>query len=195
MGMIELKSEKVEVPEDIVHINRFFYEKGWTDGLPIIPPTGERVLALLQGTLRSPGKAIGLIPPRWAEANVEKIAINAVMAGCLPEYMPIIIAGLQAMVQARFNLYGVQATTHPCGPLLIINGPIRKKLGINCGYSIFGPGTRANATIGRAIRLVLLNIGGASPGQVDKATHGQPGKFTDVIGESEEKSPWESLSA
>jgi hypothetical protein len=162
--MIELKSEKVEVPEDIVHINRFFYEKGWTDGLPIIPPTGERVLALLQGTLRSPGKAIGLIPPRWAEANVEKIAINAVMAGCLPEYMPIIIAGLQAMVQARFNLYGVQATTHPCGPLLIINGPIRKKLGINCGYSIFGPGTRANATIGRAIRLVLLNIGGASPG-------------------------------
>lgn len=192
--MSHLKSEKIEVPEDIVRINRLFFEKGWSDGLPIIPPTEERVLSLLQGTRRKIDEVIGLIPPKWAEATVEKIAINSVIAGCLPEYMPIIIATVQAMMESKFNLYGVQATTHPCGPLVIINGPIIKKLGINCGYGCFGPGTMANATIGRAIRLILINIGGATPGKVDKATHGQPGKFTYLIGENEEKSPWEPLS-
>ena len=192
--MVQLRSEKMQVPDDIVDVNRFFYEKGWTDGLPIIPPTEERVQSFLRGTLRNPEEVIGFVPPKWGEATVEKVAINAVMAGCLPEHMAIVIAAIQAMVEAKFNLYGVQATTHPCGPLLIINGPIRTQLGINCGYGAFGPGALANATIGRAIRLVLLNIGGAVPGEVDKATHGQPGKFTYAIGENEEKSPWEPLS-
>lgn len=171
--MAPLQSDRTEVPEDIYEISRFFCEKGWSNGLPIIPPTEERVLKILQGTERRPEEVIGLIPPRWADATVEKIAINAVMAGCLPEHMPLLLAAIEAMLEKSFNLYGVQTTTHPCGPLLIINGPIRKHLGINCGYGALGPGTPANATIGRAIRLILLNIGGAVPGKVDKATHGQ----------------------
>lgn len=192
--MSQLQSKRVEVSEDIAEINRFFYEQGWTDGLPIVPPTEERVLSLLKGVQRKSDEVIGVIPPRWAEATTEKIAINAVVAGCLPDHMPVIIAAVEAMVEKKFNLYGVQATTHPCSPLLIINGPIKKRLGINCGYGAFGPGTLANAVIGRAIRLILINIGGATPAKVDKATHGQPGKFTYVIGENEEESPWEPLS-
>lgn len=191
--MQHLQSERIEVSEDFEEINHLFYEKGWSDGLPIVPPIEERVLKLLQGTERKAEEVIGTIPPRWAEAAVEKIAINAVMAGCLPEHMPVIIAAIEAMVVGKFNLYGVQTTTHPCGPLIIINGPIRKRLGINCGYGAFGPGTLANAVIGRAIRLILLNIGGAIPAKVDKATHGQPGKYTYVIGENEEESPWKPL--
>ncbi len=192
--MPQLQSERIEVPEDIREITLLFYEKGWSDGLPVIPPTEERVLDLLQGTRRKPDEVIGLIPPRWADATTEKIAINAVMAGCLPEHMPVIIAAVEAMVEEKFNLYGIQATTHPCSPLLIINGPIRKQLGINCSYGAFGPGTLPNAVIGRAIRLILINIGGATPARVEKATHGQPGKFTYVIGENEKESPWEPLS-
>jgi hypothetical protein len=188
-----LRSERVEISEEIEEINRFFYEKGWSDGLPIIPPTQERVLTLLQGTQRKAEEVIGLLPPKWAEATIEKVAINAVMAGCLPGYMPTIIAVIEAMAVGEFNLYGIQTTTHPCCPLVIINGPIRKPLGINCGYGLLGPGTLANAVIGRAIRLILLNIGGAVPGAVDKATHGQPGKYTYVLGENEEESPWEPL--
>ena len=192
--MIQLKSEQIEVPEDIAEASLLFYKKGWSDGLPIIPPTGERTLLMLQGTKRHPDEVIGLIPPKWAEATVEKIAINAVMAGCLSEHMPIIIASVAAITEAKFNLYGVQTTTHPCGVLLVVNGPIRKRLGINCGYGAFGPGTLANAVIGRALRLILINIGGALPGKVDKATHGNPGKYTYVIGENEEENPWEPLS-
>ncbi len=192
--MRQFKSERIEIPEDISDISRFFYEKGWSDGLPIIPPTEERVLSLLQGTKRKSDEVVAPIPPKWAEASVEKVAINSVMAGCFPEHLPIIIAAVEAMVEERFNLYGIQATTHPCGVLLIVNGPIRKRLGINCGYGAFGPGTLANAVIGRAVRLILINIGGAVPGKVDKSTLGQPGKFTSVIGENEEENPWEPLS-
>ena len=192
--MLRLQSERIEISEALGEINRLFCEKGWSDGLPIVPPTEERVIDLLQGTGKKPEEVVVLIPPRWAEATVEKVAINAVMAGCLPEHMPVIISCLKAMTEAKFNLYGVQTTTHPCGPLVIINGPIRKNLKINSGYGAFGPGTLANASIGRAIRLILLNVGGAIPGKVDKATHGQPGKYTYVIGENEEQSPWEPLS-
>jgi hypothetical protein len=192
--MHRLKSERIQVPENIVEINRVFYEKGWTDGLPIIPPTQERVLTLLHGTNRDPHDVIGLIPPSWAEVTVEKIAINSVMAGGLPEHLPFIIAAVEAMIDRKFNLYAVQATTHPCSPLLLINGPMRNRASINCGYGAFGAGTLANAAIGRAIRLILINIGGAIPGKVDKATHGQPGKYTYVIGENEEESPWEPLA-
>ncbi len=192
--MAGLKAASIDVPEDIVEITRIFNDKRWGDGLPIIPPTEQRVEAMLRGTLRQTDEVIGLIPPRLAEATVEKIAINSVMAGCVPEHMPVLIAGLEAMLEEKFNLYGVQATTHPCGPMLILNGPIRARLRINCKYGVFGPGTSANAVIGRAIRLVLINIGGAIPSQVDKATHGQPGKYSCVIGESEEESPWDPLS-
>jgi len=192
--MWQFTSEKIEVPEDISEINRFFVEKGWSDGLPVIPPTEGRVLSLLHGTDRKPDEIIAHIPPKWAEATVEKVAINAVMAGCFPEHMPIIFAAVEAIAEERVNLYGIQATTHPCGVLLIVNGPTRKNLGINCSYGAFGPGTLANAVIGRAIRLILMNIGGAVPGRVDKSTLGQPGKFTYLIGENEEENPWEPLS-
>lgn len=192
--MAGLKAERIDVPEDIVEVTRVFNDKGWGDGLPIVPPTEQRVEAMIHGTLRQPDEVIGLIPPRMAEATVEKIGISSVMAGCDPEHMPVLIAALEGMIEEKFNLYGVQATTHPCGPMLILNGPIRKRLGINCRYGVFGPGTSANAVIGRAIRLILINIGGAIPGEVDKATHGQPGKYSCVIGESEEESPWDPLS-
>ena len=194
MGMVGLKSGRIDVPEDVSEITRIFNEKRWSDGLPVIPPTEQRVETILRGTFRQPHDVIGLIPPSLAEATVEKLAINSVMAGCVPEHMPVLIAALEAMLEEKFNLYGVQATTHPCGPMLIINGPIRARLGINCRYGVFGPGTFANAVIGRAIRLVLINIGGAIPGEVDKATHGQPGKYSCVIGENEEESHWEPLS-
>jgi len=193
MAEFKLSAERLEVPDAAQETSRIFYEKGWTDGLPIIPPTPEAVEGLLQEIKRRPDEAIGLVPPRGAEATVEKIAINAVMAGCFPEHMPVIISAIEALVDKRFNLYGVQTTTHPCAPLLIINGPIRKKLGINSGYNVFGQGSLANAVIGRAIRLILLNIGGGTPGGGDKATHGHPGKFTYCAGENEEKSPWQPL--
>ncbi len=183
----------MDVPESPEEINDLYYRNGWTDGLPIIPPTEERVARMTAGIARKPQDVVGEIPPQWSEATVEKVAINAVMAGCLPEYMPIVLTALEAMLEPKFNLYGIQATTHPCTPLIIINGPIRQKLGINSEYNVFGQGTRANATIGRAIRLVLINIGGAIPGKLDPATHGQPSKYSFCMAENEEKSPWPPL--
>ena len=126
-------------------------------------------------------------------ATIEKLAINAVMAGCRPEHMPVVVAAVEAMTQPEFNLDGVQSTTNPCGVALVLNGPVRKRLNVNCGPGCLGPGWRANAVLGRAIRFVLLNIGGGRPGDVDKATHGFPGKYTLCFGEDEESSPWEPL--
>jgi hypothetical protein len=131
------------------------------------------------------------VPPEGGVATAGKLAANTVMAGCLPEYFPVVIAAVKAMVEPKFNLLGIQATTNPVAPMLIVNGPIRNQLEINGGRGALGPGWRANATIGRAIRLILLNIGGAKPGEVDKATIGQPGKYTFCLGEFEEQSPWE----
>ncbi|MFC1909141.1 hypothetical protein ACFLXD_04725 [Chloroflexota bacterium] len=188
-----LVSEKVQIADSIEAINSLFIEKGWSDGLPVIPPTEEAVERMLAGTDKSPADVVGVIPPRWAEATVEKIAINAVMAGCLPEYMPVIITAVSAMSEETFNLRGVQATTHPCAPLLIVNGPIALKLNINSKSGAFGPGWRSNATIGRAIRLILTNVGGALPGVTDMATQAQPCKYTFCIAENEEENPWEPL--
>ncbi|HOD74180.1 MAG TPA: hypothetical protein PKM13_06550, partial [Candidatus Bipolaricaulis anaerobius] len=164
-----------------------------TDGLPIVPPTPEAVECMLGPVGRDPQEVIAAVPPKYGHATLEKIAINAVMAGCLPEYLPVVVAALEAMCEERFNLYGIQVTTHPCAPLVIVNGPIRQALDINGGYGVFGPTWRANATIGRAIRLALLNLGGAAPGSLDKATHGHPGKFSFCIAENEEESPWVPL--
>ncbi len=190
---LELISERIEVDDDVEKINDFFYRNGWTDGLPIIPPTEERVERMLSGTRRDHKDSLGSVPPGGGEATIEKVAINAVMAGCLPEYMPLILTALEAMLDERFNLHWIQATTHPVSPLIIVNGPIRDELKINSGHNVFGQGSRANATIGRAIRLVLLNIGGGVPGKIDMATHGQPGKYSFCIAENEEASPWEPL--
>jgi len=163
---------------------------GWGDGLPLIPPTADRVQAMLDTVAESPDRVLGLVEPRRGEATVEKVAINAVMAGCRPEYFPAVVAAVRAVCQPRFNLYALNTTTCCATPVLMINGPARHALGIECGYSCLGHNGRANATIGRALRLVMRNVGGSIPGGVSKSTFGQPGRVSLCFGEWEEKSPW-----
>lgn len=187
---MELTSERISLRDSLEAVNRLFYGRGWTDGLPVVPPTEERVAEMLTYADLSPDHVVAELPPRWGEATVEKLAINAVMAGCLPTYFPVIVAAIHAMSESPFNLYGIQTTTHPCAPLVIVNGPIAGELDINGGYNAFGPGWRANATIGRAIRLILMNVGGGIPGRTDRATQGQPSKYSFCIAENEEANPW-----
>lgn len=191
MGYEVLKSARITFQESLDEVQDIMYSKGMTDGLPVIPPTEERVMRMIEYNKLDPQKLIGPVEPAKGLATVEKIAINAVMAGCLPEYLPVIIAAVEAWQKSGFDLFGVQATTHPCGMIAIVNGPIRDKLKINYSSGCMGPGWRANATIGRAIRLVMLNIGGAAPGPVDKSTQGSPCKFSFCFGENEEENPWE----
>ena len=173
----------------------FCYRQGWTDGLPVIPPTPERVNEFLAYAGLAPDTILGTIPARNRIITAEKVAINAVMAGCLPNYMPVIVAAIEAMCQEPFNLHGITATTGGTAPLLIVSGPVAQQLNINGGVNCFGPGVRANATIGRAIRLVLMNVGGAIPGVLDKACLGHPGKYSYCIAEDEEGNPWASLGS
>ena len=187
-----LQSEQVLL-DDTVDPIEVCYQNGWTDGLPVVPPTPERVERMLSGTNRSPQELITSVPPKWGKATVEKIAINAVMAGCLPEYLPVILAAVEAMAAEEFNLHGVQVTTSHVSPMIVVNGPIRKELDINDGFNLFGQGWRANATIGRVIRLICTNIGGALPGELDRAAFGHIGKYTCCIAENEEDSPWDPL--
>jgi hypothetical protein len=168
-----------------------FFERGWTDGLAIVPPTEELVKQMIQASGRTPDEEIGEIPPAQGIATIEKLAINAVMAGCRPEYFPIIITALEAMLEPEHNLNGVQTTTHSCVPLVIVHGPIAKQLGFNAGDGVFGSGFRANGTVGRAIRLILWNLGGNIPGEVDKSTQAHPGKWSFCIAEKEDAHPWE----
>ena len=170
------------------------YARGWTDGLPVIPPTRERVLRMLTGTTRHPQDVIAIAPPDLVELTVEKVAINAVMAGCLPEYMPWVIAALEAVCNDQFNMHGVLATTMPVGPVIICNGPGTRAIGMNSGINAFGQGNRANNTIGRAVQLTIRNVGGGRPGEVDRATHGNPGKISFCFAEDEEGSPFTSLA-
>ena len=186
-------SEQIEVADSVEAVSDLFFKKGWTDGLPIIPPTQDAVFRMLAGTNRSATDVVSTIPPLRNEATVESLAINAVMAGCLPEYLPILIAAITAMCEEPFNLNTMQTTTHPCSPLTIINGPIIKNLNINGKFGAFGSGWRSNATIGRAINLILMNIGGAFPGKTDMSTQSQPSKYAFCIAENEEDSPWEPL--
>ncbi|MCL0102220.1 hypothetical protein M1O29_03965 [Dehalococcoidia bacterium] len=185
----ELTSARITVDTDDEAQDRF-YREGWTDGLPIVLPTDERVGNMVEASGMKAGEVIATIPPGTGAATVEKIAINAVMAGCLTEYIPAIIAAIKALTETKFNLNGIQTTTNPAGTLILFNGPIRNELAINCGSNCLGPGSRANSAIGRAIRLCMLNIGGAIPGEIDKATQGMPGKYALCFGELEEESPW-----
>ncbi len=171
----------------------FAEARGWTDGLPIVPPTPARVRAVLAADPRPPETVIAPVAPSMAEAMLEGLAISLVMAGGVPALLPALVAAVEAVADPAFNLLGVQATTNPATPLLVINGPAREALGFQAGGNALGQGRRANATLGRALRLVLLNIGGARPGEADRATHGQPGKFTFCLAEREEASPWEPL--
>ncbi|MFH1484439.1 MAG: hypothetical protein ABIH46_00065 [Chloroflexota bacterium] len=188
------------MPEDIIAaddsldtINHMACQQGWGDGLPVVPPTIERVVRMMATVDLAPEDIVAEIFPKRGIATVEKLAANAVMAGCMPSYFPVVIAAAEAMAAPEFNLFRINCTTNSVGVMLIINGPVRHEIGVNCGYGLFGPGWRANATIGRAARLIQLNIGGSVPGSVSKSTHGQPGRFSMCIGENEEVSPWEPM--
>jgi len=189
-----LRARRVELASMEDEFDALF-ERGWTDGLPVVPPTERRVLAMLGGTKRAPDEVVATVPPDLVPCTVEKVAINAVMAGCKPEYLPVVLATVEAACTDEFNIHGLLATTMPTGPVIVVNGPIRPALGMNSGINVFGQGNRANLTIGRALALVIRNVGGGRPGGVDRATFGNPGKLAFCFPEDEEGSPWQPLSA
>ena len=170
------------------------YDRDWSDGLPVVPPTEARVLRMLEGTTRAPDEIVAVVPPDLADVTVEKIAINAVMAGCKPDYLPVVIAAVEAICTDDFNMHGVLATTMDVGPIIIVNGPIAREIGMNSGGNVLGQGNRANATIGRAVQLVVRNVGGGKPGGVDRSAHGSPHKIGLAFAEDEVGSPWNSLA-
>lgn len=170
------------------------FERGFTDGLPVVPPTPERVVRMLGGTSREASEIIGVLPPNMAPCSVEKAAINAVMAGCKPEYFPVVLATLEAACREEFGLHGLLATTLSHGPVIIVNGPVASRIGMNSGLNVLGQGNRANATIGRALQLIVRNVGGGRPGEVDRACFGSPAKYTCCFAENDADSPWESLA-
>lgn len=192
-GAVSFKSRPVEIGgyEDD---SEACFERGWSDGLPVVPPTPVRVYRMLQGTKRDPAEVLGAMPPDYAACTVEKVAVNAVMAGCKPEYMPVLLAAVEAALDDAFCLHGVIATTMFIGPIAIVNGPARRALGMNSGVNALGQGNRANNTIGRALQLAIRNIGGGRPGGVDRATLGNPGKVGMCFAEDEEGMSWEPLS-
>jgi hypothetical protein len=186
-------SARHRIPDDFDAFQDFALEQGWGDGLPLVPPTPERVTRLLYAVGDDADDELGCVPPRNGVLTVEALAVNAAMAGCPPDCFQVVVAAASALLEPRFNLASIQSTTHPCAPLVIVNGPIRETLGLLSRYNCFGQGSRANATIGRAIRLLLLNIGGAAPGLLDRSTQGQPAKYSYCVAENEEESPWPPL--
>ena len=172
-----LRSRRVELAELEDDIEAMF-ARGWTDGLPVVPPTEERVLRMLDGTSRDPADVVATVPPDLVDVTVEKIAIAAVLAGCRPEYLPWVITAVEAACTDQFNVHGVLATTMPVGPVIIASGPGTQAIGMNSGVNALGQGNRATLTIGRALQLVVRNVGGGRPGGVDRATHGNPGKLS-----------------
>lgn len=187
-----IRARKIEVAsaDDVAE---FMFDQGFSDGLPLVPPTPERVIRMLSGTKRGAQDVVAQMPPNMGEATVEKIAINAVMAGCKPEYLPVVIAAIEAVCTDEFNIHGVMATTMGASPVLVVNGPITERIGMNSGLMALGTGNRANATIGRAVRLAVRNIGGSKPGGTDRSTLGSPMKFTMCFAEREDRSPWTPL--
>ncbi len=192
-------SREIEKPTRIVfkgsvgEVNRFFYQRGWTDGLPIIPPTEEAVAEMLNGTDLPPDHLVARLDPRSGKATVEKVAINAVMAGALPTYMPLLIAGVQALADPDIGPSGLAVSTNSFAPFWIINGPVRKDLHINHSYGALSPGDIANATIGRTLGLITKNIRGVRKGVEDMGVLGNPGRYSMVVAENEEESPWDPL--
>lgn len=182
--------ERIRAPDRIEAINRVFLSRGWTDGLPVLPPTPERCEAMLSG--RDPNEVAAIVEPRLGRATLGKIAANAVMAGCEPAHFPVVLAAVQAMCEPEFNLKAIQSTTHPCTVACLVGGPICEAIDINGAYNVFGQGNRANAAIGRAVRLILINIGGASPGALDRSTMGSPAKYAFCFAENTEANPWPS---
>jgi len=193
----QAQAQRVEVTgeDEWLDVQAAMMERGWGDGLPLVPPTQARVQAMLRYTDLAPTHVVGTLAPRMGAATVEHVAINAVMAGCRPQHMPLLVAAVQAMTRRELNLYGLQTTTHCVAPLMIVNGPLAERLRIHAKGTLFGPGPWDNGVVGRAIRLLLLNVGGGTPVEIDKATMGHPGKYTFCIAEHEAASPWPTLRA
>ena len=187
-----LTSKRLEF-DDATEAIEFYFSQGWTDGLPVVPPTVDKVRRFLDQAGRAPSEILGSEPTKGRVITAEKVAVNAVMAGCLPEYFPTVVTAIEAMCEPEFNLHAMSVSTMGAASLIVVSGPVATELGLNSGVSAFGPGHRANATIGRAVRLVLSNVTGAVSGVLDKATLGHAGKYTWCIAEAEEVSPWEPL--
>lgn len=185
--------QPAEWTEDLYCAIEEYHRRGWTDGLPVIPPTDERIEEFLQAGGLVEDEIVFRLPERRRSVPAGKVALNAVMAGCLPEYMPVLLAALEAMADPIYNLHSSAASTGGASPFMVVNGPVRSKIGLNSAGNVFGPGHRANATIGRAIRLVLINCLGAVPHLLDRSTQGNPGKYSFTFAEYEEASPWEPL--
>jgi len=191
----QARSEKIKVGRDPDgEINKLFYRRGWTDGLPIVPPTAERVKRMLRGSDLGPDTVLALLDPMQGQVTVEKIAVNAVMAGCKPEYMPVLIAAVEALANPASGLKGFATTTSPDAPLLILTGPIIRDIDLNAGTNSMGRGRQANSTIGRAIQLIISNIGGSWPGVTDMSTLGNPAEYGWVVAENSAANPWTSLN-
>ena len=188
-----LHARRIEIADAEDEVEAMF-DRGWTDGLPVVAPSEARVLRMLTGTTRAPDDIVAVVPPDLVEITVAKVAINAVMAGCRPEHLPWVIAALEAVCTDEFNIHGVLATTMPVGPVIMCNGPGTRSIGMNSGMNVFGQGNRANLTIGRAVQLIIRNVGGGRPGEVDRATHGNPGKISFCFAEDEDGSPISSLA-
>ncbi|SNS15254.1 hypothetical protein SAMN06893096_102253 [Geodermatophilus pulveris] len=189
-----LASRRVQLA-DLEDEHEALFDRGWTDGLPVVPPTPERVVRMLRGTTCDPGEVVAVVPPDLVPCTVEKVAVNAVMAGCRPEHLPVVLAAVEAACAEEFALHGLLATTYFSGPVVVVNGPVAARVGMNSGVNALGQGNRANATIGRALQLVVRNVGGGRPGEVDRATLGNPGKLTFCFAEREEGSPFAPLAA
>jgi hypothetical protein len=187
------RASRIPVEGSAADINDYFYERGWTDGLPIIPPTEALVLDMLAASPAPADQVLGQIPPLNGTATVEKAAINAVMAGCKPAYFPVVLAGVKAVLQPQFNVGSITTTTGGAAPVFIVSGPIAEPLGIHAGTAVLGSGHRPNASIGRAIRLTMRNLGGATAETMEKSTHGWPGKYTMCFAENQERNPWEPM--
>lgn len=182
------------VPRDPSLLLDLSVSEGWGDGLPVIPPTRAAVREMIGAIDRAGDEVLGMMAPALAPATIHHVAVNAVLAGCRPDYFPVVVAAAEAILDPAFNLLGIQATTHPAGVSVVIRGPVVERLGVNHRGNLLGQGWRPNATIGRAIRLIMINIGGAIPGVLDQATHGQPGKYTSCFAENDPDSPWPGRS-
>lgn len=192
MAPTELQSTRYEV-SDTEEAIEFYYAKGWTDGLPVVPPTERSIRAMLDAAGLEPGEEIVFIDNRQVSVTAEKVAINAVMAGCKPEYMPVIVAAIEAIGDPAWSYHGPATSTGGSAVFMLVNGPIARELGLNHGDNLFGPGWRPNATIGRAVRLVMRNVIGTIPGRLDRSTLGHGGKYSFCIAENEEESPWPAV--
>jgi hypothetical protein len=188
-----LRAEALEAPPTQEEFDDYCEERGWSDGLPLVPPTRERVARLVEAAGAQAEQIVARVAPAGGIATIERLAVNAAMAGCGPSVFPLLIAAVEALCDPAFNLQGIQTTTNPATPWIVVNGPLAVSLGMNSGINCLGSGNRVNATLGRAVRLVLQNIGGARGGEMDRATHGQPGKYAFCCAENEAANPWQPL--